>query len=111
MQVPEPRPNWLTLRWRMFGTLVRVQPLFWVAAGAAGWGYYAEPDQGGAGLFALWVVCAWLSFLLHEFAHVVAARAFGARPRIVLYGLGGLTFGLEELKRRWPAVVALSAGP
>jgi membrane-associated protease RseP (regulator of RpoE activity) len=51
-----------------------------------------------------------LSMLAHEMGHVLAARAFGARPRLVLSGLGDQLFGLDGL-RLWQRMCIAKAGP
>jgi Zn-dependent protease len=111
MYAPEPGQSRLDLRWRMFGVPVRVHPLFWVAAAALGWGFYAEPDRGNLGLFLLWTLCLLVSLLVHELGHVCAGRLFGAHLQVILYVLGGRAVGVESLKRRGQRVAVLLAGP
>jgi membrane-associated protease RseP (regulator of RpoE activity) len=48
--------------------------------------------------------------LTHETCHILAARLFGSHVRIVLSGMGGTVFGLEE-RKRWQRVLILLAGP
>jgi Zn-dependent protease len=110
VNAPEPRPNRWDLRWRLFGTEFRVHPLFWVSCAALGVRYYHDPDFGGVGTFVFWMAAAFVCLLLHELGHVAAAQCFGARPRVVLGGLGGRTFGTEGLRRGQRALVLL-AGP
>jgi len=38
-----------------------------------------------------WIAVVFVSVLLHEFGHALAARAFGLKPEIRLYQMGGLT--------------------
>jgi membrane-associated protease RseP (regulator of RpoE activity) len=105
----EPRPTRWDLRWRLFGVEARVHPLFWASAALLGVWYYHDPDKGGIDLFFLWLAVVFVSVLLHELGHVMAARLLGARPRVVLSGLGGrtLTAGLSRGRR----VAVLLAGP
>ena len=42
-------------------------------------------------LLVAWVAIATASVLLHELGHALAAKAFGRKPYIALYGLGGVT--------------------
>jgi Zn-dependent protease len=94
----------------MFGTDVRVHPLFWVSSALLGVRYYHDPEGGGVGMFVFWMATVFVCLLLHEFGHVAVARLFGARPRVGLGGLGGRTLGFGEL-RRWQRVAVLLAGP
>ncbi len=57
-----------------------------------------------------WFVVAAVSILVHEFGHAFAYRRYGQRPAIVLWGLGGLTFGDERLPPRRSIIVS-AAGP
>jgi Zn-dependent protease len=107
---PEPRPNRWDFRWRLSGTEVRVHPLFWVSSALLGVRYYYDPKGGGVGTFVFWMAAAFVCLLLHELGHVVVARRFGARPRVVLGGLGGRTLGTEGL-RRGQRIVVLLVGP
>ena len=47
-------------------------------------------------LIVEWVVVVFVSVLLHEFGHALAARAFGLKPEIRLYQMGGLTSWRSE---------------
>jgi Zn-dependent protease/thioredoxin-like negative regulator of GroEL len=47
--------------------------------------------SANAGLLFEWLGVVFLSVLLHEFGHALAARAFGLSPAIRLYAMGGLT--------------------
>lgn len=99
MLLSEPRPSRWDLRGRMFGADLRIRPIFWASCVLLGLIFYQDPDFGGVAMFGMWLVAVLISILAHEFCHVVAARAFGVRPRIVLGGLGGQVYGLEEMKR------------
>jgi stage IV sporulation protein FB len=57
-----------------------------------------------------WFAVASVSILVHEFGHAFAYRRYGQRPAIVLWGLGGLTYGEEVLSPRRSILVSL-AGP
>jgi Zn-dependent protease len=95
------------LRFRLFGTPVRVHPLFWLVSALLG------SELIGVGLlpFAIWIGCVFVSILLHEFGHVLAGRALGAHGTIWLYGFGGLAIGARDLPRTWQRVVVSLAGP
>jgi stage IV sporulation protein FB len=39
-----------------------------------------------------WVIVVFVSILVHELGHALAARAYGEQVRILLHGMGGLTY-------------------
>src|SRR5262245_2940933 len=94
----------------MFGTPVRVHPMFWVLTVLLGWRYMGDPGFG-IGYLVLWVAVVFVSILLHEFGHVLTGRLFGAYSRVVLYSFGGLAIGSLDLRRRWQRVLVSLAGP
>jgi Zn-dependent protease len=94
----------------MFGADFRIHPLFWVSSALMGAYYYQHPTDGGVGVFIFWMAAVFVSILLHELGHVVAARLFGVRGRVYISGLGGRLLNLAELKY-WQHVVVLLAGP
>jgi Zn-dependent protease len=106
----EPNRTPYDLRWRMFGTDVRVHPLFWLFSAVLGWREYSKPG-GSVGYLALWVGCVFVSVLLHEFGHIFMGRLFGADGHIVLYSFGGLAVGSNRLSRRWQRMAVAFAGP
>jgi stage IV sporulation protein FB len=64
---------------------VRVHPFFWLVGLLLGLQGGARP----AGVL-LWMAALFVSILGHELGHALVMRAFGSRPWITLYGLGGL---------------------
>jgi Zn-dependent protease len=104
----EPEETRYDLRWRLFGTRVRVHPLFWLMGLILGYNAFIPL---GAGYLLLWVACVFASVLLHEFGHVWVGRLFGSHGSIVLYSFGGLAVGSNNLERRWQRVLVLLAGP
>jgi Zn-dependent protease len=105
----EPERTQFDLRWRMFGIPVRVHPLFWLVAFLLGTPYLEAPF--GVQYLLLWVACMFFSILVHELGHIVAGIAFGSRGQIVLYGMGGLAIGSNELAKRWQRIAVSFAGP
>jgi Zn-dependent protease len=77
----------------LFGVPVRIASSFWIIAvlfGTQGVGRSASSEK--AIMEALiWTAIVFVSILLHEFGHAMAARVFGAEPSITLHALGGLT--------------------
>jgi Zn-dependent protease len=90
---------------RLFGIPIRVEPIFVVVVVLLGIGPGTD-----ATLLAGWVVIVFASVLLHELGHAAAFVAFGSKPSIVLYGLGGVT-SARSPAQRWQSVVVSLAGP
>ncbi len=107
----EPQETRFDIRLSLFGTPVRIHPLFWLSAGALGAGYFTDPEKGSVTLLLLWIICALVSVLIHEFGHVAAARLCGVRTQVVLHGLGGLTIGVEGIRGFWRRTAVRVAGP
>jgi Zn-dependent protease len=103
----DPAPTQFDLNWRMFGIDVRVHPLFWLISAMLGWSLI----ELGFGVLVMWIVCVFFSILIHELGHVVMGRIFGSDGHIVLYSLGGLAIGSNNLARRWQRILVLLAGP
>jgi len=81
----EPDRTAYDLHFKIFGVPVRVHPLFWLISLFMGAG---EGVPAKATL--LWVAVSFVSILIHELGHAAAILYFGWRPRVTLYGLGGL---------------------
>ncbi|MCC6417672.1 MAG: hypothetical protein IT429_05430 [Gemmataceae bacterium] len=109
MVLLEPEPTQFDLRWRMFGTPVRVHPMFWLLACLLGMDLLNGPN--GLQLLLLWVACVFVSILVHEFGHIFMGRAFGNRGQVVLYSFGGLAIGSSDTDRRWKRIAVSLAGP
>jgi Zn-dependent protease len=103
----EPEHSPYELRFRLFGTHVRVHPMFWLLAAVLGWNQSGQRIE----FLLVWIGCVFLSILLHEFGHVWAGRVFGAHGEIVLYAMGGLAVGASRLFEWWKRVIVYLAGP
>lgn len=77
-------PTEFDLRFSLFGIPVRVHPLFWAVSAFMGWSS-SDPK-----MTLIWIVCVFVSILVHELGHAVMAKHFGWPPEIVLYHFGGL---------------------
>jgi stage IV sporulation protein FB len=95
------------LNFRLFGTHVRVHVYFWIFTAILGWDWV----RIGFGHLLLWIVCVFVSILLHEFGHIWAGRLFGSNGDILLYSFGGLALGSTDLRERWQRIVVYLAGP
>src|SRR5207253_5525130 len=67
--------------------------------------------KDGLEYLAIWVACVFVSILVHEMGHVIAARAFGVWGQIVLYGFGGLAIPAGQMRHRWQHILVCLAGP
>lgn len=98
----EPARGPFELRFRLRGIPVTISPLFWISALALGSG-------GSARHLLLSIPLTLISILLHEMGHALAALRYGSDARILLYGMGGLTFH-DAVPRRQQIAISL-AGP
>lgn len=104
MLLLEPPPTPLDLKWRMLGIPVRVHPLFWLIALLLGLGLPLV-------YLPVWVICVFVSILIHELGHVLAGKLFGSQGHILLYSFGGLAIGSGRLPERWQRIAVSLAGP
>ncbi|MGH3665425.1 MAG: M50 family metallopeptidase, partial [Egibacteraceae bacterium] len=74
------------LQLRLGGVGVQVDPSFLLMAVVLGYPRLQRPA-----LLAVWVVVVFVSILVHEMGHAGAYRAFGLRPQVTLYAMGGVT--------------------
>lgn len=103
----EPERTDFDLKWRMFGIHVRVHPMFWLVSIAMG---YRLIDEGVQYLL-IWIVCMFVSILVHELGHVAAYRFFHTPAHIVLFGFGGLAIGQYPLRTPGQRILVSLAGP
>lgn len=59
----------------------------------------------------LWMVAVFVSILVHELGHAMAARNYGAYPEIRLHGLGGVTIMPGGYFNRAQSIFVSAAGP
>ncbi len=93
------------LRFQALGIPVRVHPFFWLIMAMLGW----EPQNMPA--VAIFVACGFLSILVHEYGHGLVAKLFGARPSIILWGLGGLCMYHSDRQGPRQRLAVLISGP
>jgi stage IV sporulation protein FB len=88
---------------------VRVNPSFWLISVLMAYGLF---DAGRFDLLAIWVVCLFVSILVHELGHAAVALAFGYQPQVFLYHFGGLAMYYPDRRHTMGRSVAISlAGP
>jgi len=87
---------------------VRIHPFFWIVAlllGISGGGKSPPAEVLG------WMVALLVSILIHELGHAIAQRHYGGRPRIILYGMGGMAV-CDDCDRSPKSQILISlAGP
>src|SRR5262245_20151706 len=86
----EQRETPFDLKFRLFGTHVRVSPWFWLMCIFIN---FDMAKRGEFDLLVIFVMCVFLSILLHEFGHIWMGRLFGSNGYIVLQSLFGLAIG------------------
>jgi Zn-dependent protease len=89
----------------LLGVPVRVEWTFWIIAVLLGIGAYS------GGLLVAWVAVVFVSILVHEFGHALVLRAYEQKPRVVLLGMGGVTFGSAPHRNRAESIIVSVAGP
>lgn len=62
-------------------------------------------------LLIIWVGAVFVSILVHELGHALAARFYGAAAHIVLYSFGGLAISHPQPRGVWQRVAISFAGP
>jgi stage IV sporulation protein FB len=113
----QPSPTAFDIRFRLFGTPIRVHPMFWLFGAFFGYMYLESIRAGrpfedvSLGYIALWLVWMFLSILVHEFGHVAMARVSGRRGQIILHSLGGLATWDTPAAHRWQRMAIPAAGP
>lgn len=80
------------LRFPCLGIPVRVHPSFWLVGAIMGWspGWALALGTNVLAVLLMWLACLFVSILVHEMGHALAARRFGWPPEIVLYYFGGV---------------------
>jgi stage IV sporulation protein FB len=93
------------LRFRLLEIPVRVHPLFWIVMAVLGW------QDRNLPMVAVWVVCGFVSILVHEYGHGLMSRVFGYSPSIVLFGMGGLCYSQGERQSLGQRLAVVLSGP
>lgn len=85
MLLGEPERTQWDLSFSLFGIPIRVHPFFWLV------GLLLAARSSSALDVLIWIAALFIAILIHELGHALVMRAYGFRPSITLYGLGGLT--------------------
>lgn len=109
MFLNEQRETPFDLKFRLFGTHIRVSPWFWLVAVFIN---FELASIAGIEVLLLFVLCVFVSILLHEFGHIWMGRLFGSQGYIVLQSLFGLAIGAKSNSQpRWQRIAISLAGP
>ena len=96
----------MELQFRIFRIPVQVGLLFFLIV------FLIRPSRVVPALVVVWLALAFIGVLAHELGHALVARRFGASPRIVLHGLGGVTYWRARRDApAWHRVAIAAAGP
>jgi Zn-dependent protease len=106
----DPGTTQYDLRFSVLGIPVRIHPMFWLIAALLG--SNGRPQLTDVAVF---IGCMFVSILVHELGHALAARRFGWPPDIVLHGFGGFArfvpgFGYTRGKAIWISFAGPLAG-
>jgi Zn-dependent protease len=105
------QPTQFDLAFSLFGIPIRVVPTFWLFSAMMGWDYLSDPDHGFH-LILIWIAVVFVSILVHELGHAIAAKLFGYPPRIMIYHFGGLAMFTPEYGYSTARAILISlAGP
>ena len=105
MLMMEPPRSAYDLHFSVLGIPVRVHPMFWLMTILLGMNA-RDPK-----LLLMWVGIVFVSILVHELGHAIAALAQGWRPWITLYSMGGLASYQPSFYRPWTQIMISFAGP
>jgi stage IV sporulation protein FB len=95
-----------TVRFRLRGVPVEVQPAFWIATVVLGSDRLAAPHH-----LLIWVAVVFGSVLLHEMGHALMFRRLGHRPSIELGMMGGQAQGAGSGLNPTGEILVSLAGP
>jgi stage IV sporulation protein FB len=102
----EPPQSPYDLHFSLLGIPVRVHPLFWAVALLFGLSGNQKPLD-----MLLWVGTVFVSILVHEMGHALAARSYGWPPRITLHSFGGLASYHPTFHNTRSQILITAAGP
>ena len=99
-------PTPFDVRLVAFRIPIRVHPSFWL--GSILFGSNLESNQ----LIFIWVICAFISILIHELGHALTAESFGWPTEIVMYFGGGLAISQRNRGNTpWRSIIVSLMGP
>lgn len=112
MFLAEPNTTKFDVHFSIGDIPVRVHPLFWLISIV--FGAIAVGGLPHVNVFVgmgLWTAAVFVSILVHELGHALAARAHGWPPRIILYSMGGLAVYTPTRHTRKSRIIIDFMGP
>lgn len=104
----EPPRSQGDIYFRLFGFPIRIHWMFWLVTIALS---ISTRERTPPVEVVIWAVAVTVSIIIHELGHAFLQRHYGGRPRIVLYGMGGLAICDDcDRSTRSQILIAL-AGP
>jgi len=104
------QPTPFDLRFRLAGIPVRVSPWFWIVMALFGSNLFNSPKYGPLYLL-LWLACGFVSVLIHEMGHAVAAKFYGSPVTVTLIAFGGVAQYSYPPRSAIKRIVIALAGP
>jgi Zn-dependent protease len=99
------------LRFQFLGIPVRVQPWFWLVSAMLGFHDQTSFRDQNIPVMLIFIACAFVSILVHEFGHGLVAKAHGASPSIVLQAFGGICAYQPDRETPGQRLAVLLSGP
>ena len=87
-----------------------IQPWHWALLAVFG-GAFGIKDREDFLRVALFVLAGFISILIHELGHALTGKKYGARPQIVLHGMGGYAAFPNGRFTRNQSFLVTAAGP
>jgi stage IV sporulation protein FB len=112
MLLAEPQTTRFDVHFSIGKIPVRVHPMFWLISilfGALAVG--SAPNVNAFVSIGLWTAAVFVSILVHELGHALAAKAHGWPPKIVLYAMGGLAIYNPTRHTRRSRIIIDFMGP
>lgn len=100
----------MMFRFSILGMPIIVEGWFWLTCVLLGGGLTANEPRDWA-FVAVWTSVVFVSIIVHELGHAIAARRFGVQPAIKLHGLGGATYLPGARFSRKESILVSAAGP
>lgn len=107
----EPRTTKFDVHFSIGKIPVRVHPMFWLISILFGALSVRHSNMHVFVGIGLWTAAVFVSILVHELGHALAAKAHGWPPRIVLYAMGGLAIYTPVRQTRKSRIIIDFMGP
>ncbi len=111
MFLAEPQTTKFDVHFSIGKIPVRVHPVFWLISILFGALSVRNSHVNVFVGMGLWTAAVFVSILVHELGHALAAKAHGWPPRIVLYAMGGLAIYAPTRHTRKSRIIIDFMGP